>query len=134
MIVGIGIDLADIGRIEKSIERFGQRFLDRCFTAAEQAACDRQVNRAARYARRYAAKEAFSKALGTGIGEHAWLTEIEVVSTPGGKPGLRISGVAAQTMQRLAPPGHRVVAHLSITDERPYAQAFVILEALPRED
>ncbi len=129
MIVGLGIDLCDIRRIEGALDRFGQRFLDRCFSADEQAVNEGRADRAARYARRYAAKEAFAKAVGTGIGEHAFLTEIEVVSAPNGKPSLRLSGAAARTMAALAPEGHEVVAHLSMTDEAPYALAQVILEA-----
>lgn len=134
MILGIGVDLTDIRRIERSIERFGVRFLNRCFSPDEQQACEGRADRAARYARRYAAKEAFAKALGTGIGEHAGLTEIEVVSAPNGKPDLRISGSAARTLAALAPTGRRAVAHVSIADEPPYAQAFVVLEARRNED
>lgn len=129
MIVGLGIDLCDTRRIEGALDRFGQRFLDRCFSPDEQSVNEGRADRAARYARRYAAKEAFAKAVGTGIGEHAFLTEIEVMSAPNGKPSLRLSGAAARTMQTLAPEGHHVVAHLSMTDEAPYAMAQVILEA-----
>lgn len=129
MIVGLGIDLCDTRRIERSIDRFGKRFLDRCFSVDEQTSTEGRADRAPRYARRYAAKEAFAKAVGTGIGEHAFLTEIEVVSAPNGKPSLRLSGAAARTMQGLAPAGHHVVAHISMTDEAPYALAQVILEA-----
>ncbi|ANK79794.1 MAG: holo-ACP synthase [Rhizobiales bacterium NRL2] len=131
MIVGIGADLCDIRRIERSIERFGKRFLDRCFTAGEQAACGDRADTAARFARRYAAKEAAAKALGTGIGEFAGLKEIEVVSRPNGKPDLILSGQAAATLAGLCPAGAAGFAHLSISDEAPYALAYVVLEARP---
>lgn len=134
MIVGIGADLCDIRRIEQSIDRFGQRFLDRCFTAGEQTACNDRADRAARFARRYAAKEAAAKALGTGIGEFAGLKEIEVISRPNGKPDLILTGQAAATLARLCPDGAAGHAHISISDEAPYALAYVILEALPAGD
>jgi holo-[acyl-carrier protein] synthase len=131
VIIGIGVDLCDQNRIRQSLDRFGQRFLDRCYSPSEQAACIDRADTAARLARRYAAKEAVSKALGTGIGEFAWLTEIEVVSRENGKPELRLSGRAEATLAKLTPDGMTARCHLSITDEGDLAQAFVILEAAP---
>ncbi|WP_417515834.1 holo-ACP synthase [Minwuia sp.] len=129
MILGIGIDLCDTRRIAQSLDRFGQRFLDRCFTAAEQAACVDRADTAQRLARRYAAKEAASKALGTGIGEFAGLKELEVISAANGKPDLRITGAAAETLSAMTPDGMTGMAHISLTDEGDLAQAFVVLEA-----
>lgn len=129
MIIGIGVDLCDIRRIADSLDRFGQRFLDRCFTPLEQSACLDRADTAQRLARRYAAKEAASKALGTGIGEYAGLKELEVVSAPNGRPELRITGSALATLERMTPPGMTGTAHISLTDEGDMAQAFVILEA-----
>ncbi|WP_416898056.1 MAG: holo-ACP synthase [Minwuia sp.] len=131
MILGIGVDLCDTRRIAQSMERFGQRFLDRCFTPAEQAACVNRADSAQRFARRYAAKEAASKALGTGIGEFAGLKEIEISSAPNGKPELTLSGSALETLDRMTPDGMTGRVHISLTDEGDLAQAFVILEALP---
>lgn len=129
MIVGIGVDLCDSRRIAQSLDRFGQRFLDRCFTEAEQAACRGHAQEAQKLARRYAAKEAAAKALGTGIGELAWLTEIEVVSEPNGRPVLHLHRRTAETFQRMTPQGMQGMTHISITDEGDLAQAFVVLEA-----
>lgn len=129
MIIGIGVDLCDSRRIAQSLDRFGQRFLDRCFTKAEQAACAGHAMQAEKLARRYAAKEAAAKALGTGIGELAWLTEIEVISEPNGRPVLHLHDRTAETFSRLTPDGMTGVTHISITDEGDLAQAFVVLEA-----
>ena len=139
MIRGIGNDIVDIGRIEKMVEAHGQRFFDRCFTAAEMARA--QVKRdagnhagfVATLAKRYAAKEACSKALGTGIGEAAGLTEIEVLNDDSGRPYINLSGAAAATAAGLMPAEHMPVVHLSLSDEPPLAQAFVILEAIPAQ-
>lgn len=131
MIIGVGVDLCDSRRIAQSLDRFGQRFLDRCFTKAEQEACAGHALQAAKLARRYAAKEAAAKALGTGIGELAWLTEIEVASEPNGKPVLHLHERTADTFRKLMPEGMTGVTHISITDEGDLAQAFVVLEARP---
>ncbi len=130
MIIGIGSDLVDIRRIEKSIERFGEKFTGRCFTDEEQARSNGRKDMAASYAKRFAAKEAMSKALGTGIAEGVFWREIGVINLPNGKPGLELTGGAAKFLERLVPAGHRPVVHLTITDEFPYAQAFVVIEAV----
>ncbi|MCL6707456.1 holo-ACP synthase [Pseudomonas sp. R2.Fl] len=131
MIIGIGSDLIDITRIEKSIERFGDRFILRCFTDIERAKSDRRANRAASYAKRFAAKEACSKALGTGLANGVFWKDMGVVNLPSGKPTMALTGGAAERLALLVPPGHEPVIHLTITDEYPYAQAFVIIEAWP---
>ncbi|THV14125.1 holo-ACP synthase [Rhizobium rhizophilum] len=131
MIIGIGSDLIDIRRIEKSIEKFGEKFTERCFTQEEQTRSNGRKDCAASYAKRFAAKEAMAKALGTGIAEGVFWKEMGVVNLPNGKPGLELTGGAAKCLQRLLPPGHVAQIHLTITDEFPYAQAFVIVEALP---
>ena len=131
MIIGIGSDLIDIRRIEKSLERFGERFASRCFTEIEIAKSDRRANRAASYAKRFAAKEACSKALGTGLAQGVFWKDMGVVNLPSGKPTMALTGGAAEKLAQLTPPGHRAVVHLTITDDFPLAQAFVIIEALP---
>lgn len=130
MIIGIGSDLIDITRVEKSIERFGDRFVQRCFTDVEQKKSDARKNRAASYAKRFAAKEACSKALGTGIAQGVFWRDMGVVNLPGGKPTMQLTGGAAERLAELLPPGHRAVIHLTITDDHPLAQAFVIIEAV----
>lgn len=131
MIIGIGSDLIDITRIEKSIERFGDRFVMRCFTDVERAKSDRRANRAASYAKRFAAKEACSKALGTGLANGVFWKDMGVVNLPTGKPTMALTGAAADRLALLVPPGHEPIIHLTITDEYPYAQAFVVIEARP---
>ena len=131
MIVGIGSDLMDIRRIERTLERHGERFTNRCFTEVERAKSDKRRMRAASYAKRYAAKEAAAKALGTGIAQGVSWKEIGVVNLPGGKPTLELKGRALDWLSRLTPPGHSPVVHITITDDHPYAQAFVVIEALP---
>ena len=131
MIIGIGSDLCDIRRIEKSLERFGARFTERCFTEVERRRSDRKKLRAASYAKRFAAKEAAAKALGTGIHEGVFWRDVGVVNLPPGKPTLEMTAGAAAKLQALTPPGHRAIVHLTITDEYPLAQAFVIIEAVP---
>ena len=131
MIIGIGSDLTDIRRIEKSLGRFGSRFTDRLFTEIEQARSERKPDRAASYAKRFAAKEACAKALGTGVprrGVH-W-RDMGVVNLPSGKPTLALTGGAAERLKALLPPGFEAVIHLSLTDDHPYAQAFVVIEAV----
>ncbi len=131
MIIGLGSDLIDIRRVEKSLERFGDRFIDRVFTATERARSDRRKERAASYAKRFAAKEACSKALGTGLSHGVFWRDMGVVNLPSGKPTMHLTGGAAEHLARLLPPGHQAVIHLTITDDYPLAQAFVIIEALP---
>ncbi|MEE8629187.1 MULTISPECIES: holo-ACP synthase [Methylobacterium] len=131
MIVGIGSDLCDIRRIERSLERFGDRFTHRVFTEGERARSDRRAARAPSYARRFAAKEACAKALGTGMSHGVFWRDMEVVNLPGGRPTLRLTNGAAERLAALMPPGHRPVVHVTLTDDPPLAQAFVIIEALP---
>ncbi|CDZ62474.1 holo-ACP synthase [Neorhizobium galegae] len=129
MIIGMGSDLIDIRRVEKSIERFGERFTHRCFTEIERAKSDRRQNRAASYAKRFAAKEACSKALGTGIAHGVFWKDMGVVNLPGGRPTMVLTNGAAERLASMMPSGHEAVIHITITDEYPYAQAFVVIEA-----
>ena len=131
MIIGIGSDLIDIRRVEKTLERFGTRFTERCFTDIERAKSDRRKQRAASYAKRFAAKEACSKALGTGLAQGVFWRDMGVVNLPGGKPTMQLTGGAAARLSKILPEGMRAVVHLTITDDFPLAQAFVIIEALP---
>ena len=131
MILGIGSDLCDIRRIENSLLRFGERFTQRIFTAGEPAKSDRRATRAASYARRFAAKEACSKALGTGIRSGVFWRDMEVVNLPSGRPTMRLTGGAAARLAEMLPPGHEAVVHVSLTDDPPLAQAFVVIEARP---
>lgn len=131
MIIGTGTDLIDIRRIEKTLDRFGERFTQRCFTEIERTKSDRRKERAASYAKRYAAKEAGAKALGTGIARGVSWKEIGVVNLPGDKPTLELKGRALDWLARLTPEGMEAFVHISITDEPPYALANVIIEALP---
>jgi holo-[acyl-carrier protein] synthase len=131
MIIGMGSDLIDIRRVEKSIERFGERFTHRCFTEVERAKSERRKNKAESYAKRFAAKEACSKALGTGLAHGVFWRDMGVVNLPGGKPTMVLTGGAGERLAAMIPPGHEPVIHVTITDEYPYAQAFVIIEALP---
>jgi holo-[acyl-carrier protein] synthase len=133
MIIGIGSDLIDIRRIAKSLERYGERFTARVFTEVEQARSNRRKERAASYAKRFAAKEACAKALGTGMSQGVFWRDMGVVNMPGGKPTMRLTGGAAAQLEKMLPPGHRAAIHLTITDDFPMAQAFVIVEALPVE-
>jgi holo-[acyl-carrier protein] synthase len=133
MIIGIGSDLIDIRRIEKSLERHGERFIARIYTDIEKARSERRKARAASYAKRFAAKEACSKALGSGISDGVYWRDMGVVNLPSGKPTMHLTGGAAAKLERLLPAGHRAVIHLTITDDFPLAQAFVIIEALPVE-
>jgi holo-[acyl-carrier protein] synthase len=131
MIVGIGSDLIDIRRIEKSLERHGERFVRRIYTEIERAKSEGRAARAASYAKRFAAKEACAKALGTGMAQGVFWRDMGVVNLPGGKPTMALTGGAAARLALLLPPGHRAAIHLTITDDFPLAQAFVIVEALP---
>ena len=130
MILGLGSDLIDIRRVEKSIERFGARFLDRIFTEVERAKSDKRANRAASYAKRFAAKEACSKALGTGLNRGVFWRDMGVVNQPGGKPTLRLTGGALRRLEELTPKGHMAVIDLTMTDDFPLAQAIVIISAV----
>ena len=134
MIIGIGSDLIDIRRVEKVIERHGERFLIRIFTDAERARAERraksQRNYVATYAKRFAAKEACSKALGTGIRHGVWWRDMGVVNLPGGRPSMTLTGGALARLSKLTPPGHIAQIDLSITDDWPLAQAFVIISAV----
>ncbi|OYW65562.1 MAG: holo-ACP synthase [Bosea sp. 12-68-7] len=129
MILGIGSDLCDIDRIQKSLDRFGERFTHRVFTEVERAKSDQRATRAASYARRFAAKEACSKALGTGLRAGVFWRDMEVVNLPGGRPTLRLTGGAAARLAAMTPPGHEAIVHVSMTDDPPMAQAFVVIEA-----
>jgi holo-[acyl-carrier protein] synthase len=131
MILGIGSDLIDISRIEKSIERHGERFVVRIFTDIERARAEGRAQGAASYAKRFAAKEACAKALGSGISEGVFWRDMGVVNLPNGRPTMHLTGGAAEKLAKLTPEGHRAVIHLTITDEFPMAQAFVIIEAVP---
>ncbi len=131
MIVGIGSDLCDIRRIDETLTRFGERFTHRLFTELERARSDRKNDRAASYAKRFAAKEACAKALGTGIRGGVYWNDMGVANLPSGAPTLVLTGGAARRLAAITPAGLRAVVHLSLTDDHPYAQAFVIIEALP---
>jgi holo-[acyl-carrier protein] synthase len=133
-IIGIGNDLCDIRRIEKSLERFGDRFVQRVFTDVEQAkAAGRPYTRAGTLAKRFAAKEAFSKAVGTGFKRGVFMKDIGVVNLPSGQPTLALTGGARQRLDALVPAGHRAHIHLTMTDDHPFAMAVVIIEILPEE-
>ncbi|MBM3542831.1 MAG: holo-ACP synthase [Alphaproteobacteria bacterium] len=131
MIIGIGSDLIDIRRIEETLERFGERFLTRVFTAEERRRSERRVNRGASYARRFAAKEACSKALGTGFRQGVFWRDMGVVNLPSGKPTMALTGGALARLRRLTPAGMDAQIDLSITDDHPLAQAIVIITAVP---
>ncbi|WP_159592737.1 holo-ACP synthase [Chelativorans xinjiangense] len=130
MIIGLGSDLIDIRRIEKTLERHGERFVHRVFTEIERAKSDRRRLRAASYAKRFAAKEACAKALGTGLSRGVFWRDMGVVNLPGGKPTMQLTGGAAARLEAMLPPGHKALVHLTITDDFPLAQAFVIIEAV----
>ena len=131
MILGIGSDIIDIRRVERTLARFGKRFTDRIFTETEQRKSDRRANRAASYAKRFAAKEACSKALGTGFRDGVFWRDLGVVNLPSGKPTLVLTGGAAARLAELTPPGMRAQIDLTITDDFPQAQAIVIISAVP---
>ena len=134
MILGLGSDLIDIRRMEKTIARFGDRFLDRCFTEVERAkAARRPMTGAATYAKRFAAKEACAKALGTGLRAGVFWRDMGVVNLPGGRPTLVLTGGALERLRKITPPGMAARIDLTITDEPPLAQAMVIISAVPAE-
>ena len=130
MIIGLGSDLIDIRRVEKSLARFGDRFTHRVFTEIERAKSDKRAQRAASYAKRFAAKEACSKALGTGISRGVYWTDMGVINLPGGKPTMHLTNGAALRLAELVPAGYEPRIHVTITDDFPLAQAFVIIEAV----
>ena len=132
MIIAIGSDLCNIERIQASLDRFGERFELRVFTEIERAkAAKRPFTKAGTYAKRFAAKEAFSKAVGTGFKAGVFMKDIGVVNKQSGAPTLALTGGAAARLAAITPPGHEAVVHLTLTDDHPWAQAFVIIEALP---
>jgi holo-[acyl-carrier protein] synthase len=130
LIIGIGSDLTDIRRVAATLERFGKRFEDRLFTDLERARSDRKADRASSYAKRFAAKEACAKALGTGMRRGVFWKDMGVVNLPSGQPTLALTGGAAERLATMVPAGRRGVIHLSLTDDHPYAQAFVVIEAV----
>lgn len=131
MILGLGNDVIDIRRIERAIERFGNRFLERVFTDVERAKCDRRAMRAASYAKRFAAKEACSKALGTGLRQGVHWRDMGVVNLPSGRPTLKLTGGALERLHAMTPEGCEARIDLTLTDDDPTAQAIVIISALP---
>ena len=134
MIVGMGSDLCNIDRIAASLDRFGDRFLQRVFTETERAKAERRPFTAAgTLAKRFAAKEAFSKAVGTGFKRGVFMRDIGVVNAASGAPTLKLTGGAKARLDAMTPDGHAIHVHLTLTDDHPWAQAFVILEARPRD-
>jgi holo-[acyl-carrier protein] synthase len=131
MILGLGSDLSDIRRIQGSLDRFGARFTHRIFTEIERTRSERKADAAASYAKRFAAKEACAKALGTGMRRGVFWRDMGVVNMRSGQPTMALTGGAAERLKEMTPAGHRAVIHLTLTDDHPYAQAFVIIEALP---
>jgi holo-[acyl-carrier protein] synthase len=132
VIIGLGSDLCNIERIEAALARHGDRFERRCFTEVERAkAARRPFTRAGTYAKRFAAKEAFSKAVGTGFYRGVYMKDIGVVNAPSGAPTLSLTGGAAKRLAEMVPDGHEAVIHLTLTDDHPWAQAFVVIEARP---
>lgn len=129
MIIGVGNDLIDIRRIEKTLARHGERFTQRLFTEIERAKSDRRAGRAASYAKRFAAKEACAKALGTGLSRGVFWRDMGVVNLPSGQPTLHLTGGALERLVAITPAGYGATIHLTITDEFPLAQAIVIIEA-----
>ena len=134
MIVGIGSDLCNIERIQKSLDRFGERFTHRVFTEVERRKAEgRPLTRAGTYAKRFAAKEAFSKAVGTGFRRGVFMRDIGVVNKASGKPTLSLTGGARERLDAMIPEGHAAKVHLTMTDDHPFAMAFVVIEAVPKE-
>lgn len=132
MIIGFGSDLCSIERIQNSLDRYGQRFIDRVFTETEQAKANRrELTRAGTYAKRFAAKEACSKALGTGFRAGVFFKDMGVVNDKSGRPTLHLTGGAADQLRAITPAGHTAAVHLTLTDDHPWAMAVVIIEALP---
>lgn len=130
MIIGMGNDICEIARVEKTLAHHGERFTLRCFTEVERAKSDRRKQRAASYAKRFAAKEACAKALGTGMSRGVFWKDIGVVNLPSGKPTIKLENGARKALDRLVPEGHDAHIHITITDDNGMAQAFVIIEAI----
>ena len=133
MILGVGTDLCNIERIGRTLERFGDRFRNRCFTEIEQRKAERRKDVAGTYAKRWAAKEACSKALGTGLRMGIVWRDMSVTNLRTGQPVMHVTGWAAERLAKMTPEGHRAVIHVTLTDDHPWAQAFVVIEALPVE-
>jgi holo-[acyl-carrier protein] synthase len=131
VIIGIGSDLSDIRRVSDTLARFGERFTNRIFTEIERTRSERKPDKASSYAKRFAAKEACAKALGTGMRAGVFWRDMGVVNMRSGQPTMALTGGAAARLVKMTPPGHKAVIHLSLTDDHPYAQAFVIIEAVP---
>jgi holo-[acyl-carrier protein] synthase len=131
VILGIGTDLANIERIERTLARFGDRFRNRVFTEAEQAKAARRRDTAGTYAKRWAAKEACSKALGTGLRMGIAWKDMSVSNLATGQPQMHLTGWAAERLREMTPPGHEALVHVTLTDDHPWAQAFVVIEARP---
>ena len=131
MIIGIGSDLTDIRRIQNSLDRFGERFTNRVYTENERTRSERKPDRAASYAKRFAAKEACAKALGTGIRRGVFWRDMGVINMRSGQPTMALTNGALERLNAIIPEGMKPVIHLSLTDDKPYAQAFVIIEAVP---
>ena len=132
MILGIGTDICNIERIEGTLERFGDRFRNRVFTEIEQAKAERRKDTAGTYAKRWAAKEACSKALGTGLAMGIAWKDMSVTNLKTGQPMMHVTGWAADRLAEMTPEGHEARIHVTLTDDHPWAQAFVLIEALPR--
>jgi holo-[acyl-carrier protein] synthase len=131
MILGIGNDLIDIRRIEHTLQRYGERFLDRVFTKVERQKSDRRNQRAASYAKRFAAKEACAKALGTGLSQGVYWRDMGVVNLPSGQPTMKLTGGALERLKQMTPTGMTAIIHLTLTDDQPLAQAIVLISAVP---
>ena len=131
MILGLGSDLSDIRRVQASLDRFGDRFTNRCFTEIERARSERKPDRASSYAKRFAAKEACAKALGTGMRRGVFWRDMGVVNMRSGQPTMALTNGALKRLEEITPAGMKAVIHLTLTDDHPYAQAFVIIEAVP---
>jgi holo-[acyl-carrier protein] synthase len=131
MILGIGTDLANIDRIQRALDRFGDRFRNRVFTVTEQNRAERMKNPAATYAKRWAAKEACSKALGTGLRMGIAWKDMAVTNLPSGQPVMEVTGWARERLDQMTPDGYTATIHVSLTDDHPWAQAFVVIEAQP---
>jgi holo-[acyl-carrier protein] synthase len=134
MIIGVGSDLCDIRRIEETLGKYSDRFIARCFTEIEQRKSDNRADRAASYAKRFAAKEACAKALGTGLRHGVFWRDMGVINLPSGQPTMRLTGGAATRLAAITPLGCEAFIHVTITDEHPLAQAFVIIEARPSKE
>lgn len=134
MILGIGTDLANIDRITGTLERFGARFKNRVFTEVEQAKAERRRDVAGTYAKRWAAKEACSKALGTGLAMGISWKDMAVKNLATGQPVMEVTGWAKERLEEMTPPGHEAIIHVTLTDDHPWAQAFVVIEARPIAD